>query len=152
MKRRHVTFAALFASLPIHHHIHPKVMQAKPAEALLEPAPPAAPPAPPPLVPTTTTSTTQVAPPGVDLGDFEVTCYTLTGITATGTEVSVGTIAVDPSTIPLHSHLQVEGYGSGTALDTGGAIKGRHIDVWMASEAECLQWGVKLEDVKLIKT
>lgn len=40
-----------------------------------------------------------------------------------------GLVAVDPRVIPLGSRLFVEGYGYAVAADTGGAIKGRMIDV-----------------------
>jgi 3D (Asp-Asp-Asp) domain-containing protein len=40
-----------------------------------------------------------------------------------------GIVAVDPSVIPLRSKVYVPGYGVGIAGDTGGSIKGRHIDL-----------------------
>jgi 3D (Asp-Asp-Asp) domain-containing protein len=49
--------------------------------------------------------------------------------TATGLPAGYGAIAVDPRLIPLGSKLYIEGYGYGFACDTGGAIKGRHIDL-----------------------
>ena len=36
---------------------------------------------------------------------------------------------MDPSVIPLGTHLYVEGYGYAVAADTGGAIKGARIDL-----------------------
>lgn len=49
--------------------------------------------------------------------------------TATGVRCSYGAVAVDPRLIPLGSKLYIEGYGYGFACDTGGAIKGKHIDL-----------------------
>ena len=70
------------------------------------------------------------------------TAYTHTGYrTATGTWPSRGTIAVDPTIIPLGTRLFVEGYGEGIAEDTGGAIQGHIIDLYMESEDECWAWG-----------
>lgn len=40
-------------------------------------------------------------------------------------------IAVDPKVIPLGSDVWVEGYGYAVAGDTGGAIKGNIIDLFM---------------------
>lgn len=61
------------------------------------------------------------------------TAYCLRGHTATGTSVHWGAIAVDPSVIPLGTHLFVPGYGHGRAEDTGGAVRGAHVDVWVPS-------------------
>ncbi len=74
--------------------------------------------------------------------DVEATAYTATGNrTATGTWPKVGTIAVDPNYIPLGSKVYIEGYGFATAEDTGGAIKGYIIDLYMDTYDECINWG-----------
>lgn len=68
--------------------------------------------------------------------------YTYSGRnTATGLKPAVGLVAVDPSVIPLGTRLYIEGYGYATAADTGGAIKGNRIDVFMEDRAQCLSWG-----------
>jgi len=51
------------------------------------------------------------------------------GRTATGMKMSHGIVAVDPRVINLRSQVFVPGYGIGVAGDTGGAIKGRRIDL-----------------------
>jgi uncharacterized protein YabE (DUF348 family)/3D (Asp-Asp-Asp) domain-containing protein len=51
------------------------------------------------------------------------------GITRLGWKMRHGIIAVDPRVIRLRSQLYVPGYGPGIAGDTGGGIKGRHIDL-----------------------
>lgn len=71
------------------------------------------------------------------------TAYCLRGRTATGTRPRKGTVAVDPRIIPLGSVLFVEGYGWAKAEDTGSAIKGRRIDIWLPSRKQALKWGVK---------
>lgn len=78
---------------------------------------------------------------GTDLGVFEATCYAEHGGTASGSPAGPGSIAVDPNVIQMGTHLRVEGYGEGVAMDTGGAIKGRIIDIWKPTEAECDDWG-----------
>src|SRR5712691_1365550 len=58
---------------------------------------------------------------------------TATVFHATGAPVAWKTVAVDPGVIKLGSHLDIkayEGKGTFTAKDTGGAIKGKHIDVF----------------------
>jgi len=51
------------------------------------------------------------------------------GITFLGWEMKKGIVAVDPRVINLRSQVYVPGYGPGVAGDTGGMIKGRHIDL-----------------------
>ena len=97
--------------------------------------------------------------PGVVLGHqepepetiiLEATAYTWTGCrTATGTWPSRGTIAVDPRVIPTGTKLWVEGYGEAVAADTGGAIIGNRIDLYMDSKDECLQWGRRKVEVQI---
>src|SRR5271166_1998911 len=61
------------------------------------------------------------------------------GITATGLNLTAGQpaleVAVDPSVIPLRSYVHVEPnpYGTSGAFyagDTGGAIVGKHVDIY----------------------
>lgn len=59
-------------------------------------------------------------------------------------------IAVDPRVIPLGSRVEVSGYGTAIAGDTGGAIKGNKIDVHFSSVAQCLQWGRRTVTVKIL--
>jgi 3D (Asp-Asp-Asp) domain-containing protein len=69
------------------------------------------------------------------------TGYSLAGSTATGLPTGWGVVAVDPSVIPLGSHLWVPGYGEAVAADTGGAVVGATIDVWFPTEAQAKAWG-----------
>jgi len=65
------------------------------------------------------------------------------GTTKTGASVRWGIIAVDPGVISLGENVFVEGYGNASALDTGGAIKGNRIDLYMNSEEAARSWGVR---------
>ncbi len=66
------------------------------------------------------------------------------GITASGTRAAAfRTIAVDPSVIPIGSYVYIEGIGWRVAEDTGGAIRGRHIDVLLPSTQEAVRFGVR---------
>jgi len=58
-------------------------------------------------------------------------CHPLYGITASGRRVEHGIVAVDPRVIPLGTRLYVEGYGFSLAADTGSAIRGYKIDLFM---------------------
>src|SRR5581483_3119751 len=44
--------------------------------------------------------------------------------------VGWGVAAVDPSVIPLGTHLTIPGYGEAVAADTGGSIAGARVDLW----------------------
>ena len=66
------------------------------------------------------------------------------GITFSGIPVQRDvTIAVDPNVIPLGTRVYIEGIGYRVAHDTGGAIKGNRIDVYMEDLSEALEFGVK---------
>ena len=74
------------------------------------------------------------------------TAYSGDRTTATGRSPvrnpgGMSTIAVDPSFIPLGSKVYVDGYGYAIAADTGGAIKGNIIDLFLNSSSECWSWG-----------
>lgn len=82
---------------------------------------------------------------------MEATAYTWTGQrTASGTWPAIGTVATDPEVIPLGTKIWVEGYGEAVAEDTGGAVKGNIIDVYLATEAECWQWGRRQVEVRIL--
>jgi uncharacterized protein YabE (DUF348 family) len=65
------------------------------------------------------------------------------GITKTGASVRWGIVAVDPGVISLGENVYVDGYGKARALDTGGAILGNRIDLYMNSEEAASSWGVR---------
>jgi 3D (Asp-Asp-Asp) domain-containing protein/peptidoglycan hydrolase CwlO-like protein len=68
------------------------------------------------------------------------TAYTLRGTTTTGIPTGYGVVAVDPTVIPLGTRMTIPGYGEAVAADTGSAIKGLRIDVWVPTAAEAAQW------------
>jgi len=83
---------------------------------------------------------------------MEATAYTWTGNrTASGTWPAVGTVAVDPKTIPLGSRLYVEGYGEAVAEDTGGLVKGNIIDLYFPTESECWEFGRRQVEVRVLE-
>ncbi|WP_413309543.1 LysM peptidoglycan-binding domain-containing protein [Bacillus sp. 1P10SD] len=85
---------------------------------------------------------------------YTASCEGCSGTTATGLDLNANpgakVIAVDPSVIPLGSKVLVEGYGEAIASDTGGAIKGNRIDVFIPSEEKALEWGKKEIKVKIL--
>jgi 3D (Asp-Asp-Asp) domain-containing protein len=81
-------------------------------------------------------------------------CEGCSGTTATGIDLKANpnkkVIAVDPSVIPLGSKVYVEGYGEAIAGDTGGAIKGNRIDVFIPSQQDAINFGVKQLKVTIL--
>ncbi len=90
----------------------------------------------------------------VNLGLFKVTAYSDSplngtdgrGITRSGEPTRWGVVAVDQSIIPLRSRLAIEGWEGMTfmALDTGGGVIGRHVDLWLPNDAMALGWGARM--------
>lgn len=104
-----------------------------------------------------------------DVGMVEFTAYavgdgaTPSTVTATGHDVSTSAlydhpkfgrifiVAVDPTVIPLGSVVEIEGIGKAIALDTGGAIKGSRIDLFMSSPSEAIKFGRQSHNVKIVE-
>jgi 3D (Asp-Asp-Asp) domain-containing protein len=77
------------------------------------------------------------------------TAYSTRGTTVTGIPTGYGVVAVDPTVIPLGTRMTIPGYGEAVAADTGGAIKGLRIDVWVPTAAEAAQWQWKTVTITL---
>jgi 3D (Asp-Asp-Asp) domain-containing protein len=77
--------------------------------------------------------------------------YSGGGTTASGKKAQVGRVAVDPRVIELGTWLYIEDYGLCQAADTGGAIKGNKIDLYMNSESECYEWGIRHKKVYILE-
>jgi uncharacterized protein YabE (DUF348 family) len=71
------------------------------------------------------------------------TAYVSGGVTSTGWSARSGVVAVDPSVIPYGTKLYVPGIGVVRAEDTGGAIRGRHIDICLDTNGEANSWGAR---------
>jgi cystine transport system substrate-binding protein len=77
------------------------------------------------------------------------TGYALLGRTSTGLPVGFGVVAVDPSVIPLGTHLTIPGYGEAVAADTGGSVVGSTIDLWFPTVAQANAWGRRVVTITL---
>lgn len=86
-------------------------------------------------------------------GSFTATAYCLRGRTALGHGVRRGLVAADPRVLKLGSRINLgAGSYSGQYLvsDTGGAIKGRRIDIWVPTCAEARRFGRRTITVGLL--
>ena len=85
----------------------------------------------------------------------EATAYTwgggATGHTSVGLWPKRGIVAVDPRVIPYYTKLFIPGYGLAIAGDTGGAIVGTRIDLFMDSLHECFQWGRRDVEIYILE-
>ena len=81
---------------------------------------------------------------------YEHICGTGTGLTATGIPVAPGMVAVDPDVIPLGSTVIIDGQEY-LAADTGGAIKGNHVDIAVPTHQEALELGTKTAEVWVVQ-
>ncbi|MCE4045962.1 LysM peptidoglycan-binding domain-containing protein [Lysinibacillus fusiformis] len=90
----------------------------------------------------------------VEASAYTASCEGCSGITSTGmnlkTNPNAKVISVDPTVIPLGSKVYVEGYGEAIAGDTGGAIKGKRIDVFFPSQQDAINFGVKQLKVTIL--
>ena len=73
------------------------------------------------------------------------------GITASGEPVRLGIVAADPKVLPLHSLIYVEGIGKLEVKDTGSAIKGNKLDLYLPSHKSAVQWGRKTLKVTILR-
>lgn len=96
----------------------------------------------------------------VNLGQFKLTAYCACskccgkwsgGNTASGTKPTANrTIAVDTSVIPFGTEVIINGV-TYIAEDTGSAINGNKIDIYMESHQAALQFGVQYAEVFIKK-
>ncbi|MBO8169321.1 MAG: LysM peptidoglycan-binding domain-containing protein [Thermoanaerobacteraceae bacterium] len=73
------------------------------------------------------------------------------GRTSIGYQVDRGIVAVDPRVIPYNSILHIPGYGYAVAADTGGAIRGKRIDLFFPSREEALRFGRRQVEVRIVR-
>ncbi|MGI8640166.1 MAG: 3D domain-containing protein [Pyrinomonadaceae bacterium] len=84
---------------------------------------------------------------------FRATAYCLKGRTATGGSVRRGIVAADPRILPLGTRIQLNAgsySGTYTVADTGGAVKGRILDIWVPNCAEAIRFGRKTVKVSVL--
>lgn len=91
----------------------------------------------------------------VSTSAYTANCRGCSGITSTGINLkknpNLKIIAVDPRVIKLGTKVYVEGYGYAVAGDTGSAIKGNKIDLFMPNQTSALKWGRKTVKIKILR-
>jgi 3D (Asp-Asp-Asp) domain-containing protein len=87
------------------------------------------------------------------VGAYRATAYCLKGRTATGGGVRRGIVAADTRVLPLGTRIFLNAgpySGTYTVTDTGGAIRGRILDVWVPSCSEANRFGRKSVSVTIL--
>ena len=93
--------------------------------------------------------------PGASLR-FSATAYCKGQTTAAGTAVRSGVAAADPTLLPVGSVIQVGSLGArydgiSTVMDTGPAVQGRELDLYMWSCTEALDFGRRTARVTVLR-
>jgi 3D (Asp-Asp-Asp) domain-containing protein len=87
--------------------------------------------------------------------DFEATAYCITGTTASGMQTRPGIVAADPALLPIGSRIRVDGAGSYsgeyTVADTGPAVRGREIDIFIPDLDAAKRFGRRRVQVRILE-
>jgi 3D (Asp-Asp-Asp) domain-containing protein len=83
------------------------------------------------------------------------TAYCEGGETKSGTEAKSGTVAADPRVLPIGTTIRVVGIKSRpaqtfTVADTGAAVKGNHIDIFISDCARAKIFGRQRVQVRVL--
>ena len=85
---------------------------------------------------------------------FSATAYSIEGTTKSGEQTRTGIVAADPRVLPLGSRIRVREAGAYdgeyVVHDTGPAIKGREIDIYMPNDAEAKRFGRRTVQVEVL--
>jgi 3D (Asp-Asp-Asp) domain-containing protein len=86
---------------------------------------------------------------------MSATAYCQRGTTSSGTEAQSGTVAADPRVLPMGTTIRVTGLMSGraqtfTVADTGAAVKGNEIDIFIRDCARAKVFGRRQVNVRVL--
>jgi 3D (Asp-Asp-Asp) domain-containing protein len=84
------------------------------------------------------------------------TAYCVRGQTSSGTQAKSGTVAADPQVLPMGTTIRVTGLLSPrpqafTVADTGAAVKGNEIDIFISDCARAKTFGRRRVQVRVLK-
>ena len=94
--------------------------------------------------------------PKVRTLSMSATAYCLRGETSSGTQTTSGIVAADPRVLPMGTTIRVTGLLSGrpqtfTVADTGPAVKGNEIDIFIRDCARAKTFGRRQVQVRVLK-
>jgi 3D (Asp-Asp-Asp) domain-containing protein len=85
---------------------------------------------------------------------FTATAYCIKNLTASGHMVRPGVVAADPRVLPLGSIIKIDaGKYSGTyqVLDTGPAVKGKILDIYIPSRSDAVVFGRRKIEIEVLR-
>jgi 3D (Asp-Asp-Asp) domain-containing protein len=92
---------------------------------------------------------------GTRLHEFMATAYCVDGITRAGVRVQPGIVAADPDVLPLGSVVRIEEprshAGVYSVLDTGGAIVGEILDVYVPDCDDAVEFGRRTVTFRVLR-
>jgi len=92
---------------------------------------------------------------GAGLHEFMATAYCQSGVTRAGVQVQPGIVAADPDVLPLGSVVRIEEprshAGVYSVLDTGGAIVGEILDVYVPDCDEAIEFGRRTVRFRILR-
>jgi 3D (Asp-Asp-Asp) domain-containing protein len=84
----------------------------------------------------------------------KATAYCQGGTTKSGMPARAGIVAADPAVLPVGTVIEIlDGPSSGiyTVMDTGAAVKGRRIDIFIADCARAQKFGARSVRVRVLR-
>lgn len=81
---------------------------------------------------------------------FIATAYCQKGRMANGQVVHSGAIAADTRILPIGTVVLIDGMGTFIVKDTGGAVKGNRIDIYMPNRRDAIKFGRRTVVLKII--
>jgi len=84
----------------------------------------------------------------------KATAYCQGGRTKSGIPARAGVVAADPAVLPVGTVIQIlDGASSGvyTVMDTGAAVKGRRIDIFIADCARAQKFGAQSVRLRVLR-
>jgi 3D (Asp-Asp-Asp) domain-containing protein len=84
----------------------------------------------------------------------KATAYCQAGKTQSGTKARTGIVAADPRVLPVGTVLRIiDGTHAGiyTVMDTGAAVKGRKIDIFIPDSAQAERFGERTLQVRVLR-
>jgi 3D (Asp-Asp-Asp) domain-containing protein len=104
----------------------------------------------------TTGSATQHRETRTRTSNMTASAYCNGGETSSGTQARSGTVAADPRVLPMGTTIRVTGLTSSrpqtfTVADTGAAVKGNEIDIFIRDCARAKAFGRRRVHVRVLK-